>query len=199
MRSVGIIAFVSFATACSPYDPDLGENPFTCGTSEPKCPDGYTCQTTTGEAPTRNICVIEGGQLIDANINAFACADDQTLEGPSKNDTINTASQTPVALRQKEIPYKGVAICPEGDKDVFAINVGVALQTIEIVVSWHDGLPISASILGVHGTPLVPATSNGERSIKAVASQLEVGTYYAQVFAGQTTQNNYDLQIVVTP
>src|SRR5438128_2596672 len=36
---------VLLAAACSPYDPNLPPEPFLCGTSEPKCPDGYTCQT----------------------------------------------------------------------------------------------------------------------------------------------------------
>ena len=29
--------------ACSPYDPQLPAQPFLCGSTEPKCPDGYTC------------------------------------------------------------------------------------------------------------------------------------------------------------
>jgi hypothetical protein len=32
--------------ACSPYDPELGETPFFCGSADPTCPDGYTCRMT---------------------------------------------------------------------------------------------------------------------------------------------------------
>jgi hypothetical protein len=34
------------AGACTPYDPSLSAEPFYCGPTEPRCPDGYTCFDT---------------------------------------------------------------------------------------------------------------------------------------------------------
>lgn len=38
----GWVLLVALA-GCSPYDPSLPSRPFLCGTSEPRCPDGYAC------------------------------------------------------------------------------------------------------------------------------------------------------------
>ena len=43
--------------ACGPYDPDLGEEPFRCGTDEPRCPEGYA---PVEETEIRCVCVLEG-------------------------------------------------------------------------------------------------------------------------------------------
>ncbi len=45
-----VFGSVAFA-ACSSYSPDLGSEPFLCGSAEPRCPDGYTCVTTGPGAP----------------------------------------------------------------------------------------------------------------------------------------------------
>ena len=64
---------VLLVAACSPYDPNLPPEPFLCGPSEPKCPDGYTCQTvgtqlvcTTGASGT------DGGNNGDGGSCAFS-------------------------------------------------------------------------------------------------------------------------------
>ncbi len=63
MRSLNF-AFVlamTVSVGCNPYDPDLGEVPFKCGMTEPRCPEGFACKddgmgnqqcvTTTGVVP----------------------------------------------------------------------------------------------------------------------------------------------------
>ena len=36
------------AVSCTPYDPELGAEPFLCGSTEPRCPDGYVCVERIG-------------------------------------------------------------------------------------------------------------------------------------------------------
>ena len=44
--------------ACTPYDPQLGKTPFYCGSADPKCPDGYTCEMNGGGS---GVCTKAGG------------------------------------------------------------------------------------------------------------------------------------------
>ncbi len=194
MLILGSLSLGFVLGACNAYSPDLGANPFLCGAEDPKCPDGYTC---TDDGNARMVCVANGGAIVDAPLSGFQCADDSTLETATKNDTIQTAYQTPVATQRLDIAFAGLAICPEGDKDNYAINTTTANQNLEITVTWDSGMPMSASILNNGGASIGNATSNGERSIKAYVANLPTGTYYAQVFAAATTKNNYKLAIKV--
>ena len=56
--------------ACTSYDPQLGPTPFFCGDTDPKCPDGYTCQqnsngsgvcTKSGPTGPGGHCTMGGG------------------------------------------------------------------------------------------------------------------------------------------
>ena len=198
MRSLLSSPFVSLAlvlAACSPYNPDLGSSPFLCGDTEPVCPEGYTCQD---DGMGRQVCITTGGSLADAAPVGFQCADDSLLEGAGKNDTIQTAYATPVATQRNDISFAGLAICPEGDKDNYLINVVTANSNLEVVTSWDSGMPVSVSILNGGGTSINNGTANGENSLRAFAANLPIGTYYAQAYAAATTKNNYRIQITVS-
>jgi hypothetical protein len=45
-----LLALAAASGACTPYDPQLTSTPFLCGTTDPKCPDGYTCVTSAGKS-----------------------------------------------------------------------------------------------------------------------------------------------------
>lgn len=196
MRSA--LLFVSLSSllgACNAYDPDLGSKPFLCGMAEPKCPDGYACMAnTTGVME----CVTTSGTVVDAPVSGFQCADDSILEGASKNDTIANAYATPVATQRPDISFAGLAICPEGDKDTYKIDVTTANSNLEAITSWDSGMPISVSILNGSGASINNGTSNGEKSLRAYAANLPVGTYYAQAYAAANVKNNYKISIKVT-
>ena len=194
MRSLAL-CFLAVA-ACSPYSPDLGGAPFLCGSSAPLCPDGYACQSPQGGSASGSdgVCIKAGGQ-IPPDSNPTMCANDQSLE---PNDSIAMAWVTPVDTR-KNFPLSSLAICPEGDKDVYLVTTNAANQNIEVVISWESGLPLSGAILGGGGAMLANATANGEKSVRAYLAMAPVGTYYAQVFGGPTTKNNYSMKIIVSP
>ncbi len=196
MRYTLLIASVSslLGGACN-YNPDLGGTPFLCAAEEPKCPNGYECVADTAG---RQVCTTTSGVVVDASISGFQCADDGILEGATKNDTIATAYSTPVASTKPDITFAGLAICPEGDKDTYKMDVSV-VSDVEVITTWESGMPVSVSILGAGGATLVNGTSSGEKSLKAFAANLSAGTYYAQAYASATTKNNYKISLKVTP
>jgi len=194
MRSALLFLSLSSLGACG-YDPDLGSTPFLCSADD-ACPDGYECKPDTAG---RKVCFNKsGGVLVDAAVSGFQCADDSMLEGMSKNDTIDHAYATPVASTKAQITFAGLAICPEGDKDTYKIDV-LVLSDIEVITSWDAGNPISVSILGAGGATLVNGTSASANSLKAFAANQPMGTYYAQAYASATTKNNYKISLKVTP
>lgn len=195
MRNALLIASLSSVLGACGYNPDLGSAPFLCAAAEPKCPDGYECKADTAG---RQVCFNESGVTIDAAVSGFQCADDSILEGQTKNDTIANAYATPVASSKAEITFAGLAICPEGDKDTYKMDVGV-LSDIEVITTWESGNPVSVSILGAGGATLVNGTSSGPTSLKAFAANQPMGTYYAQAFASATTKQNYKITLKVTP
>ncbi len=198
MRKLSLLVGVFAAVpACSPYNPDLGNAPYLCATTEPACPDGYFCQTTQEPAPRDRICVSSGGLTPDSSTTGFPCADDSAVEGGSKNDTPQTAYQTPVDTQRQDLTLAGLAICPEGDKDNYAVTISAANKGLEVIVSWDSGQPISMSILNAGGTSIVNGTAMGDKALRACAPNLPVGTYYGSVFATGTTKNNYRLSIKV--
>ena len=152
--------------ACSPFAPDLGGSPYLCGDTAPQCPEGYACQDNgTGKL----VCVSPDGPGVDAPPSGFLCADDSLLEtaNGATNDTIQTAFATPVAQSRQDISFAGLAICPEGDKDTYAINITVASSNLEVITSWDSGQPVSVSILNGGGTSINNGTSNGATSLRA--------------------------------
>ena len=190
-----VVSFTSILTACSPYDPDLGGTPFLCGAVEPKCPDNYACMDNgTG----LQVCTTTSGNLVDASISGFQCADDSVLEGMRKNDTIATAYITPVATQRPDIAFAGLAICPEGDKDTYQIEVTIANSNLEVITTWESGMPVSVSLLNGSGATINNGTSNGEKSLRAYAANLPVGRYFAQAYASATTKNNYRISLKVS-
>jgi hypothetical protein len=198
MRSFSLLVLVlGLFGACTPYDPDLGSAPFLCGASEPRCPDGYTCQMAGSGG---EVCLAPGGQVPDGGKGN--CADDSTLE---PNDSIQMAFQTPVATQKNTLMFAGLAICPAGDKDTYSITITMANQNLEMIIEYDlgAGADLQGSILNSSGTPIANAATmsgvDGKR--RAYTPNLPTGTYYAQVYgpnSGAVQTNNYKLTVNVT-
>ncbi len=196
MRSFSFLLLTAALSACNGYDPQLPGRAFACDTVEPRCPENYTCQD---EGMGTMVCLSNSGGVVDAGPTGFQCADDSILEGAGKNDTIQTAYATPVATQRKDISFAGLAICPEGDKDTYTVNITTANSNLEAVSSWESGMPISVSILGSGGATLNNGTSSGANSLRAYVANLPVATYYVQTYAAANVKNNYKVTITVTP
>ncbi len=179
--------------ACSPYAPELGNQPYLC--PEDECPDGYTCETTTDPAPRDKVCVATGGMVVDSGVTGFQCAMDGTLE---PNETPQTAYMTDVGTAGMR-SFGPLSICPEGDKDIFAAVLPAGNMGFEVTVTWESGQPISMSILNAGGTSIVNGVAMGDKGLRACAPNLPAGTYYGSVFAAGSTKNNYRITLKLVP
>lgn len=193
MRSFISLAFVlPVFAACSPYKPELGDVPFFCGPSEPRCPDGYTCEEGSNGA----YCLGPNATIpIDAP--DFVCDDDTPLE---PNNDCMSAFVVPV---KPSITFAGLAICPKNDKDTYSVTIG-ANQNLEMLVEFEDGgAAISGSILNKDCNPIMNASpvDGMPRVIHGYTPNLAAGTYYVQAYGpptGALQVNNYKLTINVT-
>jgi len=184
---------VTLLVGCSSYSPNLPAVPFLCGSGTQMCPDGFTCQADGSSG--KMVCVTPNGKIPDA---PNLCANDSNLE---PNDTKDMAYQTPIdGVSRTTIPYAGLAICPAGDKDWFAINL-MAMTSIEAIVTYETwGAPLQVSIVGPNGQPLANGSpTSTPNQIRAYINSLASSqTYYVEVFgpaSGEALTNNYGLTI----
>lgn len=207
-----IFAFASLAlagslAACSPYSPDLGNVPFRCG-SNMECPDGYDCQMVSAS----NVCVAKGGSPIDSGGSgsgaSFDCTKDSVLEGASHNNTIQTASSTPVGCcaqgQRSMITYSNLAICPDGDTDLYRVDIDTANKNIKATVTYDaasimGGAPLDVAILNNSGATSVNGQPNGENTVTASLPNAATASapYYVRVQGPATGENYYSLTIEV--
>jgi hypothetical protein len=189
-----LIVMIAAAAGC--YSPDLPAAPFLCGAADPKCPDGYAC---TDDGNGRMVCVVPNGTIPDAPTDGSHCANDSMLE---PNEDIMHAFQTNVDTNRKMLTFAGLAICPMGDKDTYAVQISVALENLEAIVEYDaGGAALQASILNVGGSPIGNGSPSGANMIRAYTPNLPANTYYVQVYgpaSGTSTTNNYKLTLNVT-
>jgi hypothetical protein len=191
-----VAAAGGIAINCTSFDPDLGGVPYFCAND--KCPDGYVCTMVMGEMPPKDKqCVKAGGMPIDAGSGSgFQCAMDGSLE---PNDTPMTAFQTDVPsapLMQRT--FGPISVCPEGDKDHFAVTVTSGMPSLAVRSTWDSGMPIQVSVLSQAGTPIANGMMAGPQEFRACAANLPPATYYASAFAAGI-KNNYRIKIKLCP
>lgn len=175
-------SLVLAVAACSPYDPDFGSTPFLCGQTEPRCPDGYFCiqEADTG----RQICS-------ETAPDDFNCDADPNEPNDSTSAPTMTASQATVTI-------DGLAVCPDGDLDVYSLTL-TGTQSIELLVTYESGgAVLEGNILNTGGVPIASATPLEGTTIRAQAGGLSPGNYFVEVkgpATGGLTVNNYSLTI----
>lgn len=172
---------------CNPYDPDLGNHPFKCGSTEPKCPEGYTCMN--------DVCQTSEPEDIDAPGGSFQCANDSSIE---PNNDFNTAFVTPIPSMPS---YKlvGLAVCPTGDRDHFRFDIASNGQNFEAqVVGVANRSSLSLKVLNSSGVEIAsgaPMAGSPQVVQVSLPNRLAVGSYILQVQSPDNTENNYDLQL----
>jgi hypothetical protein len=199
--AVAGLAFV----ACSPYSPDLGAEPFFCGSGTPRCPDGYACMGS-GSGVGSALCVSTGGgKPVDGgNLNAM-CADDSQVEGASRNDTISTAYALPDLSTRPSCQFvlTNLAICPMGDKDNYSLVLSVDGKTIQADIQYDSwGSALQGAIANSGGTPIKTLQAGaGSNDVSGAATNLPAGQYFIEVFgpAAAPGINNYKMTVTMTP
>jgi hypothetical protein len=189
-------AFVACAVAagCNPYDPDLGNAPFECGTSEPRCPEGFTCHTYSD---TNEICERTQSSDVDAPGGTFQCANDSSIE---PNNDVQTAFVTPIPS-MPSYSLVGLSVCPTGDRDHYRFDINVNGLNFEATVAGvANRTSLSLNVLTAAGALVAsgrPVGGNPQVVKIAVENRLAVGSYIVQVQSPDNTENNYDLTLKV--
>jgi hypothetical protein len=190
LRVAPMIAALT-VVGCSPYDPDLGPRPFFCGTSEPRCPDGYVCVERVG---SDNVCdrteaVADAGG--DGNL---MCSADAARE-PNESTDVATIVPIPDA---GEMHTVAAVVCPETDIDMYRLNVDTTGKNVRVEVSYQSAMgQLTVDLLNSTGISIRTATptNNNNDKLRADFNNLAQGTYYGRV---QGAVNNYMATFVVT-
>jgi hypothetical protein len=185
------------AGACNPYDPDLGETPFRCGTTPPLCPEGYAC---VGSDPASAVCVKPGGSGDgpDGGGNTGQCTGDN---GNEPNEDTGDPTITPIPDFQSDYNVVGVEICPEGDVDVYQLRIDVPGKNVKVEVM-HEAAngQLTLDVLNGTGMSVASGMAVGGNSnlLRAEVNNLPTGTWFARVQGAGAIRNSYDLVIEVT-
>ncbi len=169
----------------------------------PTCADAGTLRTYAGAcgadgdchyAPSDTTCPqgCSGG----ACTGPFTCDDDSTIE---PNDSLATAYTLSVPFPLDHIDLTNLAICPDGDVDLYALTVILPVPTIDVSVRFDsNGAPLQVWVLDPNGTPIGTNTISSTITT-AHADNLTTGTYYVRVTSQQATgKNNYSMSVSST-
>ncbi len=197
-----LLASAGAYAACTPYDPALGAHPYLCAADEPRCPEDFVCKDIG--AGVMGCEAASGAVITDAGSGSqsgFQCADDSVLEGATRNDTVATASVTPVASQRPSITFAGLAICPDADKDTYSVDIttsGDNLVAELIYDEGNGGVPLSLSVLNSGGNAIANGSPNGTKVSVTVPNLPSANSpYFVQVFGPAVGQNNYKLTLKV--
>ena len=196
MKTLALLCF-ALCAACSSYSPDLGAVPFACGSSDPKCPDGYDCVPLGSGGQME--CLQAGGTAPDAGSNSGQCADDSNLEPNNDVQHAYMISSLPAG----GLKLAGLAICPVGDKDTYELTQATAGQTLEADIDFDPNqATLTVNIISSAGTTTVPGQPNGSGKAKAALANVQSGPQYVQVLVSPTagsltTNGNYKLTLTL--
>ncbi|MEO6771980.1 MAG: hypothetical protein ABI467_03045 [Kofleriaceae bacterium] len=194
MKILASLCFV-LGTACSSYSPDLGQVPFACGMSDPKCPDGYDCVPLGGAG--QMVCARAGGTAPDGGDNG-QCADDSNLE--PNNDVAHAYMIN--SLPAGGLKLAGLSICPAGDKDTYELAAAQG-QTLEADIDFDPSqAALTVNLISSSGVTTAPGQPNGSGKAKAALVGTQSGMQYVQVLVSptagsMTTNGNYKLTLTL--
>jgi len=195
MRTLALLLLVA-AAACSPYDPNLGDRPFKCGVNDPRCPDGYSCEGTGSAA----VCVSDSAGDAGpgkADASHVKCGTDTSLE---PNDDIPHAVQTPVRNSQADYKLAQLAICPSTDIDIYGFTTTAVGQQTTITMTYDASQgQLLMELLTSQGQPAGFTATPSGNTLVISTNRLSVDQWYVQVSAATNVENNYDLDINVSP
>ncbi|HUS63159.1 MAG TPA: hypothetical protein VMZ28_01410 [Kofleriaceae bacterium] len=193
----GLLAALTAAVGCNTYDPDLGQSPFRCGTSEPRCPRDYTCVSYETEEICELLGLPDGGD-VGGDGGALDCADDSEIE---PNDTTELATNTFIPSMHDSYRLVGLSICPDTDQDYFMFQIDVAGKNLRADLTYQSSRgQLFMSVLNSMGTVVreAEAVPGMPDVLRADVANMPQGMYYVQVRAAVGFQNNYTIDIVTS-
>jgi hypothetical protein len=177
-------------SACSVYSPDLGGTPFLCGTSEPRCPDGYVAVDVSVIR-----CECQKPGLLDAGSDYFCYPDPD-----EPNEAFSDPTPVPIQPPLPEV-FENVSICPGADVDVYRVMIAKVGSQLAVEVLFDDTRqPPRLDLLDLSGGSLHPIVlSPDPGKLQATIVTTYVGAHHVEVRAGDRGEEvNYTLRIQVT-
>ena len=208
-----VSVFLGAVAGCNPYDPDLGDVPFRCGTSAPTCPEGYVEEqrSMVGCVCVRAGAAGDGGVgQIDSGGGPTDCNDDSSFEpndqyecppgqAPAECDLLGSATPTAIGAAATTTNFNDMAICPGADKDHFRMNIPQAQTDILVAVTFEiGGGDLRVDILNSSGSSIATGSPVSSNRIEAMITASTPGTYYARVQSAQGDDNNYHVRLSIT-
>jgi hypothetical protein len=196
-----LLSAAALFAACNPYNPDLGDTPFRCGTSDPVCPDGYRCVEHSSAnrpcEPDDGTELPDGGGDTDSGLSACVPPlPDAELE---PNENIADPYPTPIPPNT-DFDLIGAAICSDSDVDVFRFVVDVTGKNgrLEMTYNAANGV-LLLDMLNSTGVSIRAGTPTGgdNNKIRADVANLAQGTYFAQVKGMPGSRNTYNIKFIV--
>jgi len=189
MRALSLLLLV----ACNAYSPDLGGTPFLCGTTDPRCPDGYVAVDVSVIR-----CECQKPGLVDGG-SGYACYPD-----PNEPNEAYTAA-TPVPI-QPPLPkvFDNVSICNGADVDVYRVTIAKVSSQLAVDVLFDDARESPRlDLLDMSGGSLHPTVLSPEPGkLQAAIVTTYVGAHHVEVRGGdegpKPEEVNYTLRIQVT-
>ena len=149
-----------------------------------------------------------GGQLGDAAMNdappALVCNDDGVIDD---NNSIVTATLTPIPDIRRDYELVGLSICPTTDIDTYRFRIDQSGEDILAEISYPPAYGyLVLALLDSSGNNLATGVVIGSDPdaptltlMRVELSNVAAGTYYVQVSAPPGTRNNYRIYIRTSP
>jgi hypothetical protein len=211
MRSLGLCLIAAGLGGC--FNPDLGPNPFLCAKSgEPKCPEGYVCQTRLGAG----VCVKEGAAdaglpkveqriLTDAELEPSKVGPvylDGAVAQPAGNcadkdvEPNNTGDTAYAITGQGSIP--GWEICYPGDVDQYAFDLKMGQRFLVKVKFSNSKGDLDAALVDPQGQVIAESRGVTDEEILRYTSVEADGRYVLGVYGFGPVVNTYDLDLTIS-
>lgn len=174
-------ALVAALSACTAYNPQLSATPFYCGSSEPRCPDGYTCQAPgDGSAVCSTVDAMPSAQCAMTGHGVLAAWD---LTGQPGTQTSSAASMTLPGVTTLPLARSPALMSSPGQNSISASNWPSAAQpdrgsyfTLSISAPAGCTLSLSAIALDVSSSGTGPASAALATSQDGFAHDVPVST-----------------------
>ena len=167
--------------ACTPYDPDLGNTPFFCGATDPKCPDGYTCQMSgAGSGVCTKGGTAPGGHCAMAASGELAAWD---LTGQPGNQDATPATTTLTGVTAQPLTRSPSLVASAGTDSISSSNWPTAGQpdpasyyTLSLAAASGCSLALSSIMLDVKSSNTGPTSAALMTSEDGFAQSLPIST-----------------------
>jgi hypothetical protein len=191
LTMLSLLAAAVIAVACDPFNPDLGDTPYRCATSEPKCPDGY--EAVDVPQPILCECRLPGTDGNQPDASTMDCSDD----GSEPNDLIQNARMTPIGTGSQTAQFPNQAICSVSDVDTYRLMSSQPNQKLTATLQFNMSIgQLNISVLDGNGTRIEMEPMVMGNMLVLKVPLVTQGAYFVRVGSSAGT-NTYGLSLLV--